>query len=156
MNKNVNPIIASIGMSASDLCCDVEPVVEAVIGQTTFVVMRYLTSVAHFQAVYVVDMDKMTGVCVVQQEYFQMLVAILADHRIVRGTDELIQAVYAGKVDVSNGADLAKLPQPSQRKVVSDVEKGILKEAKEIRKAIAAERREQCLAALEVKACNSM
>jgi len=81
MNKNVNPIIASIGMSASDLCCDVEPVVEAVIGQTTFVVMRYLTSVAHFQAVYVVDMDKMTGVCVVQQEYFQMLVAILADHR---------------------------------------------------------------------------
>ena len=64
MNKNVNPIIASIGMSASDLCCDVEPVVEAVIGQTTFVVMRYLTSVAHFQAVYVVDMDKMTGVCV--------------------------------------------------------------------------------------------
>ncbi|MGU2418772.1 MT-A70 family methyltransferase [Ralstonia mannitolilytica] len=74
---------------------------------------------------------------------------------LVRGTDELIQAVDAGKVDVSNGADLAKLPQPSQRKVMSDVEKGILKEAKEIRKAIAAERREQCLAALAVKRANS-
>lgn len=74
---------------------------------------------------------------------------------LARGTDELIQAVDAGKVDVSNGADLAKLPHPSQRKVMSDVEKGILKEAKEIRKAIAAERREQCLEALAVKRANS-
>ncbi|KWF28397.1 S-adenosylmethionine-binding protein [Burkholderia cenocepacia] len=74
---------------------------------------------------------------------------------LVRGTDELIQAVDAGQIDVSNGAALAKLPQPFQRKVMSDVEKGILKEAKEIRKAIKAERREQCLASLAVKRANS-
>ncbi|MDN8003684.1 MULTISPECIES: hypothetical protein [Burkholderiaceae] len=84
MNNKTNFIITSAGMSASDLRCNVEPVIEAVIDQTTFVVMRYFTSAAVFTAIFVVDMDKMAGVCVVQQEYFQVLTAILANPRHIK------------------------------------------------------------------------
>jgi hypothetical protein len=93
MNKNVNSIITSAGMSAFDLCCDVEPVIEAVIDQTTFVVMRYITSSADFAAIFVVDMDKMAGVCVVQQQYFHMLTAILADPRHHKQVGEPVRFV---------------------------------------------------------------
>ncbi|HHT9031233.1 TPA: hypothetical protein ACT5CS_004247 [Burkholderia cenocepacia] len=93
MNNNTNLIITSAGMSASDLCCDIEPVIEAVIDQTTFVVMRYFTSAADFTAIFVVDMDKMAGVCVVQQEYFQMLTAILANPRHHKQVGEPVRFV---------------------------------------------------------------
>ncbi|WP_431289717.1 hypothetical protein [Burkholderia cepacia] len=93
MNNKTNFIITSAGMSASDLCCDVEPVIEAVIDQATFVVMRYFTSAADFTAIFVVDMDKMTGVCVVQQEYFQMLTSILANPRHHKQVGEPVRFV---------------------------------------------------------------
>ena len=93
MNNKTNFITTSTGMSASDLCCDVEPVIEAVIDQTTFVVMRYITSAADFTAIFVVDMDKMTGVCVVQQQYSHMLTAILSDPRHHKQVGEPVRFV---------------------------------------------------------------
>lgn len=71
------------------------------------------------------------------------------------GADELIEAVEAGKVDVRNAAELAKLPQPSQRKMLSVIEADILKQAKSIRHVVTAERRKQRLAEIEAKRANS-
>ncbi|WP_431289718.1 MT-A70 family methyltransferase [Burkholderia cepacia] len=71
------------------------------------------------------------------------------------GADELIQAVDAGQVDVSNAAEIAKLPQPSQRKVLSVIDTDILKQAKAIRQVLTDERRKQRLSEIEAKRANN-
>nr|WP_279196861.1 MT-A70 family methyltransferase [Ralstonia mannitolilytica] len=71
------------------------------------------------------------------------------------GAEELIQAVDAGQVDVTNAAEIAKLPQPSQRKMLSAIDADILKQAKAIRHALTDERRKQRLAEIEAKRANS-
>ncbi|MDN8089939.1 MT-A70 family methyltransferase [Burkholderia multivorans] len=71
------------------------------------------------------------------------------------GADELIQAVDAGQIDVSNAAEIAKLPQPSQRKVLSVIDADILKQAKAIRQVLTDERRKQRLAEIEAKRANN-
>jgi N6-adenosine-specific RNA methylase IME4/ParB-like chromosome segregation protein Spo0J len=72
------------------------------------------------------------------------------------GTDELIQAVDAGTLDVSNAAKIADLDQATQRAILDAVaDKEILAKAKLLRKAANDERRAKRIDAIEAKRANN-
>lgn len=72
------------------------------------------------------------------------------------GSDELIDAVQAGKLDISNAAQIATLSEAEQKEVFVMSEKEILDTAKAIRKEKNAERRTQTLASIAAKRANNV
>jgi N6-adenosine-specific RNA methylase IME4/ParB-like chromosome segregation protein Spo0J len=67
------------------------------------------------------------------------------------GSEQLVQAVINGKLDVSNAAAIATMPERAQNELLHCSDKEVLAKAKSIRKERAAERRSNVLAAIAAK-----
>lgn len=71
------------------------------------------------------------------------------------GVEELVQAVSNGKIDVANAMGLSKLEIPAVKSILSLDDKDMLRRAKEIRKQMRDEKRQERLVGIEAKRQNS-
>lgn len=81
MNSNQMPTYKFTDAIFYDASCITIPVLEAVLDQTLFQIMDYIAPTAQFRVSFLVDLEKMTGIGIVEREHTHALAAVHNDPR---------------------------------------------------------------------------